>query len=41
MHRFHVAVWFLEFQFGRDELLSPGRFHQMAGRAGRKGLEHR
>ncbi|CDJ26857.1 DNA polymerase theta, putative [Eimeria mitis] len=27
--------------FGRDELLSPGRFHQMAGRAGRKGLEHR
>ncbi|CDJ58028.1 DNA polymerase theta, putative [Eimeria maxima] len=25
---------------GRDELLSPGRFHQMAGRAGRKGLEH-
>ncbi|CDI86192.1 DNA polymerase theta, putative [Eimeria praecox] len=27
--------------FGRDELLSPGRFHQMAGRAGRKGLEDR
>ncbi|CDJ42257.1 DNA polymerase theta, putative [Eimeria tenella] len=27
--------------FGRDELLSPGRFHQMAGRAGRKGLEHK
>ncbi|CDJ50716.1 DNA polymerase theta, putative [Eimeria brunetti] len=27
--------------FGRDELLSPSRFHQMAGRAGRKGLERR
>ncbi|CDJ63884.1 DNA polymerase theta, putative [Eimeria necatrix] len=27
--------------FGRDELLSAGRFHQMAGRAGRKGLEHK
>ncbi|KAL8443255.1 hypothetical protein Emag_005980 [Eimeria magna] len=26
---------------GRDEFLSPGRFHQMAGRAGRKGLENR
>ncbi|KAL8273648.1 hypothetical protein Esti_002470 [Eimeria stiedai] len=26
---------------GRDEFLSPGRFHQMAGRAGRKGFENR